>query len=205
MLNSVTMKCSTCMAEYGLGMSTPGNPVDEGKNKRWRLVLVSCYCKYFEIFKSCRFTLDHLLILIQPSRLSSCALRSCRAFLLSGPLWKKRWRLKTLRLSLPVRLSGIMRRSCGIVGLLCSLIRLETRRPNVLWATTLRRRRTKKATHSPVHFLRDRMLRFGYIICTYDSAGITHGAYGQSLQITCLLVIYRITLCYTYPVGVCII
>ena len=52
----------------------------------WWRVLSPCYCKYFEIFKSCNLVLDHLLILIQPSRLSSCALRSCSAFLLSGPL-----------------------------------------------------------------------------------------------------------------------
>jgi len=76
------------------------------------------YCKYFEIFKSCNLVLDHLLILTQPSRLSSCALRSCKAFLLSGPLWKKRCRLKILRLSLPVRLSGMIRRAFSMGGLL---------------------------------------------------------------------------------------
>jgi hypothetical protein len=35
------------------------------------------------------FTLDHLLVLTQPSRLSSCDLRSCHAFLLSGPSVKE--------------------------------------------------------------------------------------------------------------------
>jgi hypothetical protein len=44
------------------------------------------YFKYLEIFKSCRFTLDHFWVLTQPSRLSSCDLRSPSAFLLSGPL-----------------------------------------------------------------------------------------------------------------------
>ncbi len=42
-------------------------------------------CKYFAIFKSCIFTLSHLPILTQPSRLSVCDLRSF-IILLSGPL-----------------------------------------------------------------------------------------------------------------------
>ena len=44
------------------------------------------YFKNLEIFKPFKFTLDHLLILTQPSRLSPCDLRSRNIFLLSGPL-----------------------------------------------------------------------------------------------------------------------
>jgi len=53
--------------------------------KGWQIQIVP-YFKNLEIFKSGRFALDHLLILTQPSLLSSCDLRSCGAFLLSGPL-----------------------------------------------------------------------------------------------------------------------
>ena len=69
------------------------------------------------------------MTLTQPSRLSSLALRLCRALLLSGPLWKNLCKLKILRLSLPVRLSGMMRRTSGIVGLLCSIDKIDNGRP----------------------------------------------------------------------------
>ena len=74
---------------------------------------LQCYCKYFAIFKSCIFTLDHFPILTQPSRLSVFVLRSFKS-LFSNPLKKKRCRLIILRLFLPERLSEDTRLIAGI-------------------------------------------------------------------------------------------
>ena len=56
------------------------------KTKKGWQIQIFPYLKNLEIFKSGKFALDHLLVLTQPSLLSSCDLRSCFAFLLSGPL-----------------------------------------------------------------------------------------------------------------------